>query len=134
MTALEEGGTGCICFSPLAQGALSGKYLEQIPENSRAARKGTTVAERYIKEENKQRLTELKALAEDRGQTMAQLALSWVLRRREVTSVLIGASRPEQLLENAELLRQEPLSEKEIKRIDEILENRQQEKNRETEI
>ena len=60
---------------------------------------------------------------------MAQLALSWVLRRREVTSVLIGASRPEQLLENAELLRQEPLSEKEIKRIDEILENRQQEKN-----
>lgn len=122
--ALEEGGAGCICFSPLAQGALSGKYLEQIPEGSRAAQKGTTVAERYIKEENRQFLTELKVLAEKQGRTMSQTALAWVLRRREVTSVLLGASRPEQLIENAEILRQEPLSQEEIKRIDEILEHR----------
>lgn len=130
LAALEEGGAGCICFSPLAQGALSGKYLEQIPEHSRAARKGTTVAERYINEKNRNLLTELKALAENRGQTLAQLALSWVLRRQEVTSVLIGASRPEQLLENTEILRQEPLSSEEMKRIDEILDSRLQEEDR----
>lgn len=124
LAALEEGGAGCICFSPLAQGALSGKYLEQIPEGSRAAHKGTTVAERYIKEENRQPLMKLKALAAEQGRTLAQMALAWVLRRREVTSVLIGASRPEQLLENAEILRQEPFSPEEIKQIDEILECR----------
>ena len=88
------------------------------------------MAERYINEKNRNLLTELKALAEKRGQTLAQLALSWVLRRREVTSVLIGASRPEQLLENAEILRQEPLSSEEMKRIDEILGSRLQEEDR----
>lgn len=121
LEALEENGAGCVCFSPLAQGALTGKYLTKIPEDSRAARKGTTVAERYIKEENREKIRRLQRFAGERGQSLAQLALMWVLRRREVTSVLIGASRPEQIAENVKILFQKPLDSGEQEEIDRIL-------------
>ena len=121
LKALEENGAGCICFSPLAQGALTGKYLTKIPEDSRAAKKGTTVAERYIKEENREKIQRLQRFAGERGQSLAQLALMWVLRRREVTSVLIGASRPEQIAENVKILFQKPLDSGEQEEIDRIL-------------
>lgn len=121
LEALREGGAGCICFSPLAQGALTGKYLDGVPEKSRASHAGTTVAERYIKEENREKLLKLRELAEGRGQSLAQLALSWVLKREEVTSVLIGASRPEQIEENVKILSQEPLSAAQLEEIDRIL-------------
>ena len=114
-------GCGIIAFSPLAQGALTGKYLTKIPEDSRAARKGTTVAERYIKEENREKIQRLQRFAGERGQSLAQLALMWVLRRREVTSVLIGASRPEQIGENVKILSQKPLDGGEQEEIDRIL-------------
>ena len=119
--ALEENGVGCICFSPLAQGTLTGRYLDGIPENSRAHRQGTTVGARYLNPEILKKVSLLNGMAEERGQTMAQMALEWVLRRREVTSVLIGASRISQLEDNVKALAGEPFSEEETVRIDRIL-------------
>ena len=101
---LDKEGVGCICFSPLAQGALTDKYLKGIPAGSRAARKGTTVGERYLTQEKLKKIQALAAVAEKRGQSLAQLALAWVLRRPEVTSVLIGASSPAQLEDNVAVL------------------------------
>ena len=118
---LEREGVGCIAFSPLAQGALTGRYLNGIPEDSRAARKGTTVAGRYLTEENMPRIRALNQIAESRGQSLAQMALAWVLRRREVTSVLIGASSTAQLEDNAESLKKLNFSEEELSAIDSIL-------------
>ena len=118
---LEQEGVGCICFSPLAQGALTDKYLHGIPSDSRASRRGTSVGDRYLSKENLERIGQLNQLAAGRGQTMAQMALSWVLRRREVTSVLIGASSPRQLKENVQILRQPDFSQEELEKIDHIL-------------
>lgn len=118
---LSDKGVGCIAYSPLAQGSLTERYLMGIPEGSRAARKGTTVSGRYMSEERMEKVRALKAVADERGQTLAQLALVWILRRPEVTSALIGASSPEQLRENAAALDNMAFSESELKRIDEIL-------------
>ena len=100
LAVLEGNGAGCIAFSPLAQGALTDKYLHGIPEGSRASRQGTTVGGRYLSEENRKKIRALADLAAERGQSLAQMALAWVLRRKEVTSVLIGASSTEQLADN----------------------------------
>ena len=89
---LDREGVGCICFSPLAQGALTDKYLSGVPEGSRASREGNTIGGRYLSEESLVKIRELNQIAASRGQTLAQMALAWVLRRSEVTSVLIGAS------------------------------------------
>ena len=101
---LDREGTGCICYSPLAQGALTDKYLKGIPEGSRAAKKGTSVGQRYLSEENIERIRALNQMAQERGQSLAQMALAWVLRRPEITSVLVGASRPEQLENSVQAL------------------------------
>ncbi|MFW5812012.1 MAG: L-glyceraldehyde 3-phosphate reductase, partial [Alkalispirochaetaceae bacterium] len=100
LSTLADEGVGCIAFSPLAQGMLTSKYLGGIPEESRAGKKGSPLSRKLLTEENLERIRALNRVAEGRGQTLAQLALAWVLRRREVTSVLIGASRPEQIEEN----------------------------------
>ena len=118
---MEEYGSGLISFSPLAQGMLTDKYLNGVPENSRGARKGTSVIERYLNERNLRRVAGLNAIARERGQSLAQMALQWVLRDSRVTAVLIGASRPEQLKENVEILNAAAFTEEELQKIDTVL-------------
>ncbi len=121
LSALDENGVGCICFSPLAQGALTDKYLKGIPAGSRASREGTTVAQRYLSDEQLEKIKQLNQLAEERGQTLAQMAIAWILRRPEVTTVLVGASRVSQLDNSLAALECTGFSEDELKKIDEIL-------------
>ena len=121
LSALDENGVGCICFSPLAQGALTDKYLKGIPAGSRASREGTTVAQRYLSNEQLEKIKQLNQLAEERGQTLAQMAIAWILRRPEVTTVLVGASRVSQLDNSLAALEGTGFSEDELKKIDEIL-------------
>ena len=96
LDALEQEGMGCIAFSPLAQGVLTDRYLDGIPADSRAAG-GRFLQTRSITPENVARVRALSAIAKRRGQTLAQMALAWVLRDPRMTSALIGASRPEQV-------------------------------------
>lgn len=118
---LEKEGVGCIAYSPLAQGALTNKYLHGIPEGSRASRQGTTVGGRYLSEESLVKIRALSNIAEKRGQSLAQLALAWVLRRSEVTSVLIGASSIQQLADNIASLEHLEFEQAELDAIDRIL-------------
>lgn len=118
---LDKEGVGCICYSPLAQGALTGRYLEGIPEDSRAFRDGTTVGARYLTGDKLVMIRSLNELAVRRGQSLAQMALAWVLRRKEVTSVLIGASSTAQLEDNVRSLEHTRFTTKELTDIDRIL-------------
>ena len=99
LTALDDLGVGCIAFSPLAQGLLTDRYLGGIPDDSRAAQDGS-VSQDMINSETLDRVRHLGEIAERRGQTLAQLALSWALRDSRVTSVLVGASSVKQLEDN----------------------------------
>ena len=112
-------GLGIIAFSPLAQGLLTDKYIHGIPEDSRVARDGRYLHRDDITEEKIARIQRLNELANDRGQSLAQMALSWILRDGEVCSVLIGASRPEQIIENARVSEKSVFTEEEIRIIDE---------------
>ncbi len=96
LETLGELGLGCIAFSPLAQGLLSNKYLNGVPETSRAA-KGGSLAQNHLSADNLARIKALAAIAERRGQSLAQMAIAWVLRNERVTSALIGARSVEQL-------------------------------------
>ncbi|MGX5101604.1 aldo/keto reductase [Enterobacter cloacae] len=121
LDALEANGTGCIAFTPLAQGLLTGKYLNGIPEGSRMEREGNKVrglTQKMLTDANLKSLRLLNEMAQARGQTMAQMALSWLLKDTRVTSVLIGASRPEQLAENVRALDNLHFTEEELTRID----------------
>ena len=120
---LEKEGVGCIAYSPLAQGALTDRYLKGIPADSRAARKGTTIGGRYLTEEKMEQIRALNQLAEERGQALAQMALAWVLRRPEVTSVLVGASSPEQLSANIAAIENLEFRAEELTAIETILGN-----------
>lgn len=126
LQVLDREGTGCICYSPLAQGALTGRYLNGIPEGSRASRANTTVGGRYLTPGNLEKIRALNDLAKERGQSLAQLALSWVLRRKEVTSVLIGASSTAQLEDNIRALDGPVFAEEELAAIDSILASMEQ--------
>ncbi len=97
LDVLYDEGIGCIAFSPLAQGLLTGRYLNGLPSDSRAVRSGVFLKPEQITAEKLAQIQALNALAEARGQTLAQMALAWVLRHPEMTSVLIGASRPQQI-------------------------------------
>jgi L-glyceraldehyde 3-phosphate reductase len=99
LDVLGREGVGCIAFSPLAQGVLTGKYLSGVPTGSRASLKGSLSADQ-ISERILEHVRALAGIAASRGQSLAQLALSWVLRDQRVTSVLIGASSVAQLEEN----------------------------------
>ena len=121
LDVLDREGTGCICYSPLAQGALSNKYLKEIPKDSRAMREGTTIADRYLSERQIEIVRELNKMAEERGQSLAQMALAWILRRKEITSVLIGASKVEQIIDNVNALKNLDFSQDELERIEKIL-------------
>jgi L-glyceraldehyde 3-phosphate reductase len=95
--ALDEIGAGCIAFSPLGQGLLTNKYLNGVPESSRGAAEGGSLLKHFLSDENIQRARALNEIAKGRGQSLAQLAIAWVLRDRRVTSALIGARNVEQL-------------------------------------
>jgi L-glyceraldehyde 3-phosphate reductase len=118
---LETEGIGCIAFSPLAQGLLTDKYLTGIPPGSRASKPHGFLRPEHVTEEKIQRVRRLKQIAEARGQTLAQMALRWVLRRPVVTSALIGASSVRQLDDNLDSLKAPALSDEELARIDAIL-------------
>ncbi|MFB9587430.1 L-glyceraldehyde 3-phosphate reductase [Streptomyces racemochromogenes] len=117
LDTLEEAGMGCISFAPLAQGMLTGKYLQGIPEDSRAAA-GKSLNPELLSQDVVRRLRGLNEIAARRGQSLAQLALTWVLRDERMTSALIGASSVKQLEENVAALAGAPLTEQELKEID----------------
>ncbi len=119
--AMEEAGMGCIPFCPLAQGLLTSRYLRKIPADSRAAKAHGALQESVITPEKLEQIRTLNALAEKRGQSLAQMALAWVLRLPVVTSALIGASRVSQLEENVKALDNLAFSPEELAAIDEIL-------------
>ncbi len=113
-------GLGIIAFCPLAQGLLTDKYLHGIPEESRMKKDGRFLKESAITEERLRQIRALNEIAAARGQSLAQMALSWVLRDGEVTSVLIGASRPEQILENVKITGSTDFSANELQALDAI--------------
>ncbi|MGW2508166.1 L-glyceraldehyde 3-phosphate reductase [Streptomyces scopuliridis] len=117
LDTLEAAGMGCISFVPLAQGLLTGKYLKGIPEGSRATQ-GKSLDPDLLSDEVVRRLTGLNGIAQRRGQSLAQLALTWVLRDPRMTSALIGASSAKQLEENVAALAGPKLSAEELKEID----------------
>ncbi len=117
---LEEEGVGAIVFSPLAQGMLSGKYLNGIPEDSRASR-SDALQKMYLTEEGVAKLRALNGLAVRRGQSLSQMAIAWVLRRPAVTSALIGASSPQQITDICGCLKNPEFSMEELAEIDAVL-------------
>lgn len=120
LDAAADAGAGVICFSPLAQGVLTERYLNGIPSDSRAAKNHFLHAD-SITEEKIVMVKRLKEVADNRGQSLAQLALSWVLRGGRVTSVLIGASRREQIADNIKVVDKLDFTQQELDQIEEIL-------------
>jgi L-glyceraldehyde 3-phosphate reductase len=126
LDVLQLHGIGCIVFSPLAQGLLTNRYLNGIPENSRAAK--TTAL--FLNKENVTQevlntIKKLNAVADKRGQSLVQMAIAWLLRNNAVTSVLIGASSPEQVTNSAGALENTVFSDKELNEIEKILNSSQ---------
>ncbi len=118
LDTLDQEGIGCIVFSPLAQGMLTAKYLNGIPDDSRAASKDSLLKREFLSEENLQKIGKLNGLATKRGQTLAQMALMWACRHPQVTSVLLGASSPEQIKENVTALANTAFTPQELEEID----------------
>ncbi|MBI9051862.1 MAG: L-glyceraldehyde 3-phosphate reductase [Anaerolineaceae bacterium] len=123
LEVLKEEGLGAIVFSPLAQGLLTNKYLNGIPEDSRVKRSGVFLKESDLTEEKLTKVRALNEIAKQRGQNMAQFAISWILRQPVITSVLIGASRSSQILDAVGSLQAPPLTDDEIKAVEGILAN-----------
>lgn len=120
LDVLEEKGMGCIVFSPLAQGLLTDRYLHGIPAGSRAS-KAHFLKPENITEEKLEIIRKLNVIAEGRGQTLAQMALAWVLKDQRVTSVLVGASSVQQIDDNLKALENSSFTSEELKKIEEIL-------------
>lgn len=118
---LEQEGVGMIAFSPLAQGLLTDKYLNGIPENSRAAKSTGHLQREQVTEEKIHKIRQLNELAKQRGQTLAEMALAWLLKDDRVTSVLVGASSVAQLMDNLKALQVTGFSEEELLAIEEVL-------------
>ena len=118
LSTLAELGVGCIAFSPLAQGLLTSKYLKGVPENSRARADQSSLLQEFLSEQNLQRVRGLNDLAKGRGQTLAQMAIAWVLRDSRVTSALIGARNVEQLNDSLDAVKKLEFSDAELKEID----------------
>ncbi len=120
LDAALEKKKGMIIYSPLAQGLLTNRYLNGIPNDSRVRTDGRFLNERSLTEEKLQKISKLNEIANSRGQSLAQMALSWVYSHKAVTSVLIGASKPEQIIENIAMLKNTSFSEEERRIMDEI--------------
>ena len=114
-------GKGIIAFSPLAQGLLTNRYLNGIPEDSRIMTDGRFLKKEALTEERLQQIRNLNGIAAGRGQTLAEMALSWVLRDGIVTSVLVGASRPEQVLDDIRAIQNVEFSQEELTKIDSVI-------------
>lgn len=121
LPTLDQLGVGCIVFSPLAQGLLTNRYLDTVPDDSRVAKSGVFLKRSDITEEKLTKIRALDALAKARGQTLAQMAIAWVLRQPSVTSALIGASRLSQVQDCIGALHGPELNEAELRQIDGIL-------------
>jgi L-glyceraldehyde 3-phosphate reductase len=121
LDVLEEEGLGCIVFSPLAQGLLTDRYLRDIPAGSRASKPHGALKPDAITEERRAQLRRLDAIARGRGQSLAQLAIAWVLRHETVTSALIGASRVAHVDDGVNALKRLDFSQEELRTIDDVL-------------
>ena len=121
LETLAAEGIGCIAFCPLAQGLLTGRYLEGIPSDSRASKEHSFLKKDNITDEMLATIRQLNDLAQGRGQSLAQMALAWVLRHEAVTTALIGASRVDQLEENVATLDNLDFTDAELQQIDAIL-------------
>ncbi len=121
LNVLENQGAGCIAFSPLAQGMLTDKYLNGIPEGSRAARAHTSLNPDQVSESNIEKARKLNQIAIERGQSLAQMAIAWLLKDQRITSVLIGASKTSQLKNSLEAMKNLAFSTDELNRIETIL-------------
>lgn len=121
LDVLASNGVGCIPFSPLAQGLLTNKYLKGIPADSRVAKGVGFLTENNITDERLSQITRLNDIAVERGQTLAQMALAWILKDNRVTTVLIGASKPEQLTDSLKCLENIKFSSEELSKIEQIL-------------
>jgi L-glyceraldehyde 3-phosphate reductase len=118
LSTLEELGVGCIGFSPLAQGLLTSKYLKGVPENSRAQGEGSSLLKGFLSGDNLKRVRALNEIAAGRGQTLAQMAIAWVLRDARVTSALIGARNVAQLDDSLDAVHKLAFTDAELKEID----------------
>lgn len=121
VTELAEEGIGCIAFSPLAQGVLTDRYLKGIPPDSRAARNTGFLSKEDLDEKTVGKVRKLNKIAAERGQSMAQMALAWVLRLQSMTSALVGASSVKQIEDNVACLKNLEFSAEELVEIDKIL-------------
>ena len=121
MDVCGELGLGMIAFCPLFQGLLTEKYLEGIPDGSRASLENSPLRKNEVNEQNLRVIRELNDHARERGQSLAQMALSWVLRDERITSALVGASSTKQILENVKAARQTEFSVDELAKLDRIL-------------
>ncbi len=121
LRACEEEKKGLIVFSPLEQGLLTDRYLLGIPDDSRVRTDGRFLSEKSITESNIAKIRRLNDIAKERGQSLAQMALAWVYSHKEVTSVLIGASKPEQIIDNIDMLKNTEFSKEELDNIDDII-------------
>ena len=118
LVALDELGAGCIAFSPLGQGLLTNKYLNGVPADARAGKKSSSVPKDALSEENLKRVRALNEIARSRGQSLAQMAIAWVLRLSSVTSALIGARNPAQLDDSLDSVKNLSFTEAELAEID----------------
>lgn len=117
-SSAAKAGKGIITFSPLAQGLLTDRYLKGIPEDSRIRTDGRFLKEQTLTGEKLAQIKALNEIALSRGESLAQMALKWLLKDEVITSVLIGASRPSQIMENLKVLESRPFTEEELKKID----------------
>ena len=117
LAALDELGVGCIAFSALGQGLLTSKYLKGVPENSRA-KLGDTFDKAFLSEEILKRVRALNEIAQGSGQTLAEMAIAWVLRDKRVTTALIGARNVEQLDDSLDAVKKLGFTDAELKEID----------------
>jgi L-glyceraldehyde 3-phosphate reductase len=123
LAALEELGVGCIAFSPLAQGLLTSKYLNGVPEDSRAKAEGGSFLKDFLSEENLKRVRALNDIARGRGQTLAQMAIAWVLRDKRVTTALVGARNVQQLDDSLDAVKNLKFTDAELIEIDRYAED-----------
>ena len=121
LNELEKQGTGAIAFSPLEQGVLTNKYLKKIPKDSRIARDGRYLKKDQLTPEVLAKVQKLNDIAESRGQTLAQMAIAWLLKDQRISTVLVGVSRPQQLMDNIGALDNLRFSKKELRDIEKIL-------------
>src|ERR1039457_4019402 len=118
LATLDELGAGCIAFSPLAQGLLTSKYLNGVPEGSRAKAEDSSFLKHFLSEENLRRVSALNEIARGRGQTLAQMAIAWVLRDKRVTTALIGARNVQQLDDSLDAVKNLTFTDAELIEID----------------